>query len=180
MPSLNFVPAERLAMTIPARCCCRRSIVLGPSTTRKRAMSSSVTRNYAIGKLYTRSFYRLVRRHLAETGALVVQSTSPYAAPRAFWCIERTLADAEYTTYPYHAYVPSFGDWGFVLALPRERPRPRALTPGLEGLRYLDTGTLNALFAFPADQRRPEGLEINRLGDQAVVGYHEQDWRKVD
>jgi spermidine synthase len=137
-------------------------------------------RNYAIGKLYTRAFYRLVRRHLAETGALVVQSTSPYAAPHAFWCIEQTIADAEYTTYPYHAYVPSFGDWGFVLALPRERPRPTQIEPGLEGLRYLDDSTLEALFAFPVDQQPPEGLEVNRLGEQPLVGYHERDWRQVD
>ena len=59
-------------------------------------------------------------------------------------------------------------------------PASKTLTPGLKGLRYLDAATLNALFAFPVDQRRPEGLEINRLGDQAVVGYHEQDWRRAD
>ena len=137
-------------------------------------------RNFAIGKLYTRAFYRLVRRHLAETGALVVQSTSPYAAPRAYWCIAKTIAAADYTTYPYHAYVPSFGDWGYVLALPRERPRPTTLKLDPDQLRYLDTGTLNALFDFPADQAPPDGIEVNRIGEQQLVGYHEQDWRQVD
>lgn len=139
-------------------------------------------RNYAIGKLYTRAFYRLLQRHVSRTGAVVVQSTSPFLAPTAFWCIEATLADAGFTTHPYHAWVPSFGDWGFVLALPQPRPRPEALAPSLDpaALAYLNDATLDGLFAFPADQRRPEGIEVNRLGDQILVKYHEQDWRKAD
>ena len=142
-------------------------------------------RNYAIGKLYTRDFYRLVRRHVAELGAVVVQATSPWAAPRAFWCVELTLRDAGFTTHPYHAWVPSFGDWGFVLALPDgpapgDRPprsRPTRLRQGLSGLRYLDDATLETLFAFPPDQRPPTGLRVNLLHEQVLVHYHEEDWR---
>ena len=134
-------------------------------------------RNHAIGKLYTRDFYRLVRRNVAELGAVVVQSTSPWAAPRAFWCVELTLRDAGYTTWPYHCWVPSFGDWGYVLALPAARPRPARLKEGLGGLRFLSDAGLAGLFDFPPDQRPPEGIRVNRLHEQVLVHYHEEDWR---
>ena len=55
-------------------------------------------------------------RHLAENGYMVIQSTSPYFAPRSFWSVDATLKEAGLHTWPYHAYVPSFGDWGFILA----------------------------------------------------------------
>jgi spermidine synthase len=108
---------------------------------------------------------------------MVVQSTSPYAAPRAFWCVELTLRDAGYTTFPYHCWVPSFGDWGYVLALPTARPAPARLREGASGLRFLDQPTLEALFRFPPDQRPPEGLRPNLLHEQVLVHYHEEDWR---
>jgi spermidine synthase len=46
----------------------------------------------------------------------VVQSTSPLFARRSFWSIAETLKSAGLNTYPYHVYVPSFGEWGYVLA----------------------------------------------------------------
>lgn len=150
-------------------------------------------RNYALGKLYTYEFYRLLRRHLAETGALVVQATSPYAAPRAFWCVARTIADAGFTTHPYHAHVPSFGDWGYVLALPLPpvapepgtgpiaRLAPASVSPVVQGkLRFLDDETLRGLFVFPPDMLAPAGIEVNRLSDQVLVKYHEEDWSRAD
>src|SRR5690606_35107588 len=75
----------------------------------------------ALGKLYTRTFYRLVAKHLAPDGVMVTQATSPYYATAAFWCIVRTVGAADLSSaggrlhpLPYHANVPSFGDWGFV------------------------------------------------------------------
>lgn len=150
-------------------------------------------RNFSLGKLYSYEFYRLVRRHLAERGALVVQSTSPFGAPRAFWCVVKTIADAGYDVHPYHAHVPSFGDWGYVLALPRppvplepgdgppRRPAPTRVPEAVRGkLRFLDDDVLRALFVFPPDMAPPAGLEVNRLSDQVLVRYHEEDWSRAD
>jgi spermidine synthase len=141
-------------------------------------------RNYSLGKLYTRGFYRLIHRHLARGGALALQATSPFGSPgpdgprgsRAYWCIERTLADAGYTTHPYRAHVPSFGEWGFVLALPTARDAPEHLAPGADGLSFLDDATLQALFAVPPDLRPVEEVDVNRLNDQVLVGYYEREW----
>ena len=75
--------------------------------------------SFAVGKLYTTRMYKLVRRALSPTGALVVQSTSPLFARRSYWCIVRTLEATGFSVWPYHAFIPSFGEWGFALAQPR-------------------------------------------------------------
>jgi spermidine synthase len=72
--------------------------------------------NFSLGKLYTTRFYALLREHLADGAVAVVQSTSPFMARQSFWCIARTMEAAGLRTLPYHAPVPSFGEWGYVLA----------------------------------------------------------------
>jgi spermidine synthase len=129
--------------------------------------------DFSLGKLYTRAFYRLLAARMHPDGAIVVQSTSPYLAPRAYWCIVRTLDAAGLATHPYHAYVPSFGDWGFVLATPTPRPSPTQLVPGIER-RFLNDALLPGLFVFPTDQAPPE-VEVNQLNDQLLVHYYEGD-----
>ncbi|HEX6042760.1 polyamine aminopropyltransferase [Longimicrobium sp.] len=131
--------------------------------------------NYAVGKLYTTAFYRLLKQHVNPGGMIVVQSTSPLFARRAFWSIDRTLREAGLRTWPYHLYVPSFGEWGFVLAsrdgytLPTELPA---------GLRYLTPGTVPQLFEFPTDMR-PLPVQANRLDDQVLVRYYSDEWEQI-
>src|SRR5207237_1254011 len=82
-------------------------------------------------KLYTTAFYRAVSRHLSAQGFVAVQSTSPMFARDSFWCIAETLKQAGLQTYPYHVYVPSFGEWGFVLAGTHGYVPPKSLPAGL-------------------------------------------------
>jgi spermidine synthase len=130
--------------------------------------------NFSLGKLYTTRLYRLVRRHLAPGGALVVQSTSPLFARTSFWCIVTTLEQAGFATRPYHAFVPSFGEWGYVLA--RAEPFEAPLHTRAD-LRFLDDGTLPALFAIGPDMARVPA-EVNRLDNQVLVHYYESEWRR--
>jgi len=132
--------------------------------------------NYGLGKLYSEPFYRLVREHLSENGLMVVQSTSPYFAPHAYWCVVTTLEAAGFKTFPYHAYVPSFGEWGFVIADRNGRYRPPTAYP--MPLRWLDGTATRDMFRFPADMQRIE-VEANRLNNQALVRYFEEDWHRV-
>ncbi|MGE0706875.1 MAG: polyamine aminopropyltransferase [Planctomycetota bacterium] len=143
-------------------------------------------RNHALVKLYTRGMYRLIHRHLARSGAVAIQSTTPYGPPgagvrrgsRAFWCIARTLEDAGFSVRPYHCFVPSFGEWGYMLATPEPLPGPpQRLAPGARGTwHFLNDQTLPALFAFPEDLAAPDGVEINRLNDQLLLRYYESEW----
>jgi spermidine synthase len=114
-------------------------------------------------------------RHLSAQGMTVVQSTSPLFARQSYWCIVETLKQAGLRTYPYHVYVPSFGEWGFVLAGQRAYEPPSQLP---EGLRFLSAQNLGSLFEFPKDML-PVPAEPNRLNNQVLVRYYEQDWSDI-
>lgn len=131
--------------------------------------------NYALGKLYTAAFYRAVARHLSAQGFMVVQSTSPMFARDSFWCIAETLKSAGLQTYPYHLYVPSFGEWGFVLAGTHAYAAPQALPTGL---RFLNVQGIPLLFEFPPDMA-PLREPANQLNTQVLVRMYENDWRDV-
>jgi spermidine synthase len=131
--------------------------------------------NFALGKLYTTRFYRLANAHLEEGGAMTVQSTSPLFARSSFWCIARTIESAGFSVIPYHAAVPSFGEWGFVLAKKKPFDPPRRAR--VEGLRFLDETTMTSLFAMSADMREPP-VEINRLNNQILVQYYDREWKR--
>jgi spermidine synthase len=130
--------------------------------------------NFALGKLYTARFYKLLRARLADDAVVVVQSTSPLVARRSFWCVARTLAAAGFVTRPYHALVPSFGEWGYVLAAPRAIG-PFAPLP--KGLRYLTDEALPQLFVLSPDMTEVP-VEVNHLNNQVLVHYYEEEWRK--
>jgi spermidine synthase len=131
--------------------------------------------NYSLGKLYTTAFYRAAARHLSTQGVMVVQSTSPMFARDSFWCIADTLKQAGLRTYPYHVYVPSFGEWGFVIASFHEYLPPTSLP---SGLRFLDVTGLPALFQFPPDMA-PLPMPANQLNDQVLVRLYDQDWKDI-
>lgn len=130
---------------------------------------------YSLGKLYSLAFYRSVREHLAPGGALVVQATSPLFARRSYWCVVSTLEAAGLHVRPYHAYVPSFGEWGYALAAREPFAVPSALPPA--PLRWLDAATLRAAFELPADLARV-AAPINRLDDQALVSTYQDEWSR--
>ena len=132
--------------------------------------------NFGLGKLYSTPIYRLMRQHLQPHGRMVVQSTSPMYAPRAFWSVVATLQKAGLQTTPYHALVPSFGEWGFVIAsqqadfkIPRQYSLP---------MRFLDAMTTAQMFYFPKDMQRV-AAEPNDLNNQKLVQYFIQDWSGV-
>jgi spermidine synthase len=131
--------------------------------------------NYSLGKLYTTAFYRAAARHLSAQGAMVVQSTSPMFARDSFWCIVETLKAAGLQTRPYHAYVPSFGEWGFVLAAFAEHAAPASLP---DGLRFVTLAGLPSLFAFPPDMA-PLPMPANHLNDQVLVRAYDRDWKDI-
>ncbi len=128
--------------------------------------------NFSIGKLYTNSFYALLEQRLAASGYVVVQSTSPLLARRSFWTVVTTIESVGLQTHPYHTHVPSFGEWGFVLAGRRPWRAPTQLP---EGLRFLDVAGVPLLFDFPKDMARVPA-EVQRLSNQVLVNLYEDEW----
>jgi spermidine synthase len=132
---------------------------------------------FALGKLYTTRFYKLLKQRLAADAAVSVQSTSPLFARSSYWCIVRTLEAAGFAVRPYYTAVPSFGVWGFALAR-REAFDIPLRAPSVE-LKFLDDQSLPAMFALSADLG-PVPVEINRLDNQALVRYYEAEWRRYE
>ena len=137
----------------------------------------------SVSKLYTRSFYSLIFRHLALDGIVVTQATSPMYAREAFWCIKNTIAATPsrfqlgetLEVLPYHSYVPTFGEWGFVMASARKLDW--ASIQATVATRYLDAGTLATMTTFAPDMAEVD-TELNELHTHKLVKYYEAGWRK--
>ena len=78
--------------------------------------------------------------------------------------------------YPYHAYVPSFGDWGFLLASSHEI-QPENFQSDLS-CRYLDSTVVEKMFYFEKDIDNPGNLSVNRLDQPVLLTYFLEDWEK--
>jgi spermidine synthase len=127
-------------------------------------------------KLYSEEFYDGIRRRLlAPGGRLVVQAGSPYFAREAYWSIERTIAAAGLHTQPYHVDVPTFGDWGYVLASAAAAPALALRPPPGRPLRFLDAATLRAAATFPVDRRRID-VHVSTLDRPAILDYERRGY----
>ena len=131
---------------------------------------------FALGKLYTTRFYRLLKSRLSPAGVVSVQSTSPLFARKSYWCIMKTLESAGFSVRPYQTTVPSFGVWGFALACAAPFDAP---TRAPAGLRYLDDKAMASLVVLPADLDAVP-VEINRLDNQALVRYYDSEWKRFE
>lgn len=148
--------------------------------------------NTSLGKLYSREFYQLLSKRLSMGGVVVTQSTSPYYAREAFWCIHETLRDEFPYTLPYHTYVPSFGQWGFNMAIHApadsvadyQKFREEVVesvrhhleeSPDSIDYRFLKPEIIDGLFSFEKDIEYQE-VDINQIDNQALVRYYENSW----
>jgi spermidine synthase len=129
---------------------------------------------YAVGKLFTTRFYKLLKRQLAPDGVASIQCTSPLMARKSFWCIDATVEAAGFQARPYHLAVPSFSVWGFVLASPAPFDIPRHTLPNL---RHLSDESMASMFVFPKDMDRVP-VEVNRLDNQVLVHLYAEEWNR--
>lgn len=136
-----------------------------------------------VAKLYSVGFYRMVAGHLEEGGLMAVQSTSPYHARKVFLCIGETLRTAGYQTLPYHANVPSFGEWGFHLAW-REGWTREEIYGALARLAALPVetthatpATLLAACAFGKGWLESEGIRPNTRMRPTLIEYSRYSWQ---
>lgn len=139
-----------------------------------------------LGKLYTTAFYKMVRQITAADGVVATQSTAPFLARKPFWCIHRTMKEVFTQVVPYQAYVPSFGQWGFQLAVQSNEPlaeiRKRMennLLPLTPGLRFLTVQNLPSCFVFDRDTgpvevppNTLEKMELVQLYEASFIQFH--------
>ena len=132
-----------------------------------------------LNKLYTNIFYRLASNHLDEDGVMAIQSTSPYYAKEAFWCINKTLEEEGLNVIPYHVEVPSFGDWGFQLV--SKKPIDTDSIKVDIDTKFLNEETLRGVFLFADDERvDKEKIITNTLSRPQLITYYLEavsNWR---
>lgn len=147
--------------------------------------------NPSLSRLYSQTFYLLVQQHLSATGVMVTQATSPLYAREAFWCINETIASVDsysWRTLPYHVYVPSFGEWGFIMASKlrlstikwSEKLGEKNVMFSYEkragqSLRYLNASIAKSMFEFPSDMAKV-AVKINSLSRHPLMQYYQKGW----
>jgi len=131
--------------------------------------------NLSLSRLYSQSFYRHITQHLSRGGVMVTQASSPLYTKKAFWSIVKTVESTDLYTRPYHTYVPSFGEWGFVLASKLSPHFDRMKLPA--SLRYLDTKSMQSALYFPPDIAKLE-VKANRLSSHHLIEYYQHGWEQ--
>lgn len=130
----------------------------------------------SLARLYSKQFYRVLHQNLTADGLFVTQATSPYFSTKAFWSIVNTIkASGFQRVMPYHADVPSFGDWGFVMAAKQKEAITESpvLSPAS---RYLNQDMLQSMQVFASDQLYAQA-QINRLDQPKLLDYYLEGWR---
>jgi spermidine synthase len=131
--------------------------------------------NEALAKLYSVEFYKLARRRLSAAGIFVTQAASPFFAREAFWCVQNSLEKADMYAIPYHAYVPSFGDWGWIIASPHQIKKERAkLSVKTE---FLSPESLREMWTFPRDASEVD-VQPSTLDRPRIMDYYLNNWKQ--
>lgn len=126
-----------------------------------------------LNKLYSREFYRSIHAILDDDGSFVTQSASPVITREAFWCINKTITESNFSVLPYRSFLNSFGEWGFQLAC----KSGSGFTPEsvrLKGVpvRYLDDKVFAASQVFALDDG-PVGTPSNSLFEPKLYMLYE-------
>ncbi len=137
-------------------------------------------RDFSVSKLYSREFYAPLVERMAANGAIVAQAGSPLFARDAYWSVVRTMSETRnpfsvsgpLNVAPYHTYVPSFGDWGFVLVSATPLPSVAELPPDLQ---YFSRDLWDIMTTFP-DDMSPTDAEANTILSHPLVRYYEKGW----
>lgn len=131
--------------------------------------------NNDLARLYSREFYKMVFSRMKNQGVFVAQATSPYFAPKAFWCIVKTIESINQFSdiRPYHVHIPSFGDWGFVIA---KKTDVIEFSPPVVPTKFIDESIMVSLFHFGKDMPRIN-VAPNSLDQPRLLSYYLEGWR---
>lgn len=107
--------------------------------------------NRHTAQYYKREIFSVLLQALKKDGFLVTQAGSPFFSKFSFWEHVDVMSGLEKQAfvYPYHANVPSFGEWGFVILSRRALDWDDISLP--EGVRFLTRETIPLLFSFSKD-----------------------------
>ena len=135
-----------------------------------------------INKLYTKEFFITLRKVMVPGASIVIQSTSPYHAKEAYLCIERTMKSAGFETLCYHANVPSFGDWGWIVG-----SNDKTVFECIKSTKtynvetsYIDHNVIQASLVFSKGMLTTKETEVNTLLNPVLLRYYNKESWKVE
>ena len=131
--------------------------------------------NLSLSRLYSETFYKLLNAQLSKSGTIVTQASSPLFSHKAFWSIKTTIQTTGLYTKAYHTYVPSFGEWGFILS--SHFPIEFKTKKPLKSLKYLNQEVMKKMTIFAKDIAEIE-VESNRISNHILIKYYNEGWEK--
>lgn len=140
--------------------------------------------NESLNKLYTMEFYKLIRNHLLPGGTVMLQATSPTFATEVYWGINETVKAAGLETSNLHVDIPSFGDWGFIVA--KREPINWDGLELIDDTKFLTKDVITGMRTFGKDIDKEimneEGeqvkLEINTLIHPVLLQKYMEAWQR--
>lgn len=133
--------------------------------------------NEAIARLYSRQFFLLAKSKMAKDGVFVTQAGEIYFSNTVFSCINTTLKEVFVNTHAYHAYIPSFGDWGFVMAAEHALPLKEVPDKFPKDNRFLNATQYSSMFNLPLDLEVVQ-TKVNTMDSPVILNYYLDDWAK--
>lgn len=138
-------------------------------------------RSVELARLYSLEFYRMCRLRLRPQGLLVTQAGSPYFAASSFWCIEKTLQAADFSTLPMHNHIITMGEWGWVMALKNPMDKSSIKT-SLQNMdfnhiptRWFHAESIPLITSFGKNYFKTtatDSLQVNRVHQPVVHRYY--------
>ncbi|WP_248927891.1 spermidine synthase [Paenibacillus hamazuiensis] len=126
-------------------------------------------------RLFSKEFYRLLKRRLAPGGAVTIACSTLSIMPEYHSSIVATLKAAGFHVLPYHIDVmKKYGeDWGFVVAA-RRRLSPRRIRLRVP-TRFLKSAKLKKIFTIPRKYRRKwRRWKIQTDRNHVLANIHER------
>jgi len=136
-----------------------------------------------LARLYSREFYSQCLAHLTADGIVVTQASSPLHAKKAFLCVNKTMQSAGFAVVPYHTYLPTMSDWGWVLGVRKEwggdlEQRLRKLNFEDVQTTYLNAEAMTGMLSFWKGMLEDlDQIDVSTELDPKVDQYYrESEW----
>lgn len=136
-------------------------------------------RTVELSRLYSVEFYGLCKHSLGVNGAMVTHATSPYYAPMAFRCIEKTIQAAGFNVLTLHNQILSMGEWGWAIGSPTMSKAEMMNVLAKSSFdaiktRWLDNEGMKMMMYFGKDfyNKTTDSIRINKMNDPVLYRYY--------
>lgn len=140
-------------------------------------------RTVEMARLYSKEFYEMCLLKLTPNGGLITQAGSPYYTPYAFWCINKTMQSAGYSTLPLHNQVLTMGEWGWIAGTKQKlnkqeiKNRLHHFNNNSIETKWLNKESLELVTSFGKNfyaKNFIDSLEVNQISNPVLYHYYEK------